>query len=252
MKIGLYLIISLPLCSFSSPTVSNIRASQRENSKLVDILYDVAYSGSSNVSITCEVSTNSGVSYNVPAQSFSGDFGVMVPTGSDRLVVWNAGVDWDENYSEQVKVRITAKSPRFTDHGDGTVTDNNTGLIWQKGPVSFNDPYYGEGFQMAWSSASAACTTLGEGWRLPTVAEVMEFLDNSRIPRLPAGHPFESPVGEIYWTADFFYMETGIAHMMTECFSLTTTEIIFTAPATVGISSMNPTFHFVWPVRSVY
>ena len=45
MKKFCFLILSfLPLLTFANPVVSNIRASQRENTKLVDILYDVTYS----------------------------------------------------------------------------------------------------------------------------------------------------------------------------------------------------------------
>jgi len=246
-KIGLFLILSLPLCAMTSPTVSNIRASQRENSKLVDILYDVAYSGASNVSITCEVSTNSGISYDVLAESFSGDgFGVMVPTGSDRLIVWNAGVDWDENYSEQVRARITAKAPRFTDHGDGSVTDNQTGLMWQKSPTDYT----------TWNLANSACATLGEGWRLPTAAEVRELLDTSRTPHLPVGHPFGFSMVGIHWTTDFRYVYSSTYDRYTpvvECFSLTAEEVIFTAPTTWFLgTSLQYYYNYVWPVRSVY
>ncbi len=244
-KIGLFLIILLPLCAGASPTVGNIRAAQRENSKLVDILYDVAYSGASNVAITCEVSTNSGASYNVSAESFSGDgYGVMVPTGNDRLIVWNAGVDWDENYSEQVKVRITAKAPRFTDHGDGSVTDNQTGLMWQKGSLGVG----------TWWDASALCESLGEGWRLPTVAEVEGLLDTSRIPHLPVGHPFEVP-SQVYWTTDmrYVYDDYNRYEALAECFSLTATEAVFTAPLDhSGSASIMWATHYVWPVRSIY
>ncbi|HSR87690.1 MAG TPA: hypothetical protein VLL07_01955, partial [Pontiella sp.] len=90
------------MCAYSAvyanPIVSNIEVSQRENTKLVDISYDVTFAGGDRVDISCEVSTNSGVSYDVPASSFSGDYGAGVSTGTDRIIVWNAGVDWNENY----------------------------------------------------------------------------------------------------------------------------------------------------------
>ena len=243
-KIGLFLILLFPLCAGASPTVSNIRAAQRENSKLVDILYDVAYSGSSNVWITCEVSTNGGASFDLPAKSFTGDIGAMVPTGTDRLIVWNAGVDWDENYSEQVKVRITAKAPRFTDNGDGSITDNQTGLMWWNADL-----------RSTWWDASGACAQLGEGWRLPTVAEVETLLDTNNVPHLPAGHPFDVPL-DIYWTADISYVRGQYYDRVTftpvaECFSLTAEEAVFTAPLDES-KSTTPRWavRYVWPVRS--
>jgi len=199
-KVYLSLISLLAVSGFADPVVSNIRASQRENTKLVDILYDVSYVGGSNVSVTCEVSTNSGASYDVSAEHFSGTgYGVMVTTGADRLITWNAGIDWDENYSETMKVRITAEAPRFTDNGDGSITDNETGLMWQK-IAKVND--YVSSFQ----SISTAAASYGTGWRLPTREEYQSLRELGRTPALPAGHPFENIQSGIYWTSSLMYV----------------------------------------------
>lgn len=239
-KVCLSLLSLLTVSAFADPVVSNIRAAQRENTKLVDILYDVSYSGGSNVSVTCEVSTNSGATYTVPAKSFSGTgYGAIVTIGNDRLITWNAGVDWNEKYSEQVKVRITAKAPRFTiNHAVGTdyqyddngnivatnyytvdvdVTDNETGLVWQLWPASFNiitngiiilpQGQYTNSIGSYWYNASVNKTTwivvndMGGEWRLPTRAEFRSLLDTNRTPALPAGHPFGTVAAGLYWTA---------------------------------------------------
>ena len=134
------LVIFLVLTAgvFGNPTVSNIRVAQRENTKLVDIIYDVSFIGGDTVAVSCEVSTNAGVSFDVPASSFSGEgYGAIVSNGTDRLIVWDAGIDWNENYSDQMKVRITAKPQRFFANGDGTVTDAQTGLMWQANNTVF-------------------------------------------------------------------------------------------------------------------
>ena len=59
-------------------------------------------------------------------------------------------------------------APSFTDNGDGTVTDNNTGLIWEKrNHTTF----------MSWYQAETFCTNRilagSSDWRLPTF---MEFI----------------------------------------------------------------------------
>jgi hypothetical protein len=249
-KVHLSLISLLAVSALADPVVSNIRASQRENTKLVDILYDVSFSGGSNVSVTCEVSTNSGATYTVPAKSFSGTgYGAIVTTGSDRLITWNAGVDWNEKYSEQMKVRITAKAPRFTVNqnsfydgnsnlvysaGD-TVTDNQTGLIWATQPLPFITN---------WTAAAIACSSMGDGWRLPTHTEFSNLFDRTRTPALPAGHPFKNIRSEPYWTADTTILGTSYT------------------PAALGISVITggaattnypQTYYAVgWPVRSIY
>jgi hypothetical protein len=53
------------------PVVSNVRASQRSGTKLVDIYYDLADSDSATLAVGVTVSTNGGASYTLPATSFS-------------------------------------------------------------------------------------------------------------------------------------------------------------------------------------
>ncbi len=60
----------------------------------------------------------------------------------------------------------------FTDNGDGTVSDNQTQLMWQKKD---------SGAALAWSAASGYClglTLAGQNdWRLPTAAELQTTID---------------------------------------------------------------------------
>jgi len=271
-KVCLSLLLLLTVSAFADPAVSNIRASQRENTKLVDVLYDVTFSAGGTISVTCEVSTNSGASYDIPAESFSGNgFGSIVTTGVDRVITWNAGVDWDENYSEQMKVRITAKAPRFTvnqkigtDHqydengnivetnyytyATGTITDNETGLEWHQGPILISEthntpypPYYILNYTTNWNGANAACSSIGTGWRLPTRTELRSLLDTNRTPALPAGHPF-AVRSELYWTSSAYLPPSG-----TVLYAWGVSVIDgFEAPLPQTSSML------AWPVRSIY
>ena len=60
----------------------------------------------------------------------------------------------------------------FTDNGNGTVTDNNTGLEWQQVPLSET---------MSWADAEAYCESLELGgyddWRMPTAKELFNLSD---------------------------------------------------------------------------
>ena len=62
--------------------------------------------------------------------------------------------------------------PRFTDHGDGTVTDNLTGLEWVKAPHSLS----GNSGSMDWNDAVDFCRNLyyagHSDWRLPNIKEL--------------------------------------------------------------------------------
>jgi len=96
--------------------------------------------------------------------------------------------------------------PRFTDHGDGTVTDNLTGLIWLKDADCFG--------AQTWANALVAANTLNSGecglsddsieggWRLPQVRELHSLVDFGNYnPALPAGYPFSGVQPSSYWSA---------------------------------------------------
>jgi hypothetical protein len=86
---------------------------------------------------------------------------------------------------------------RFVDHGNGTVTDKSTQLMWTKAPKTMPDTY---------ENAVNYCRNLNINgmccWRLPTIEEWKQIVDNSQQnPALPQGHPFESIHTSIgYWS----------------------------------------------------
>lgn len=97
-------------------------------------------------------------------------------------------------------------SPRFTDNGDGTVTDNLTGLVWLK-----NASHFGA---RSWHDALKACQGLASGsaglsegsvageWRLPNLFELRSLIDYSEhSPALPTGHPFQNVRTSLYWSS---------------------------------------------------
>jgi hypothetical protein len=73
-------------------------------------------------------------------------------------------------------------TPRFTDNGDGTVTDNSTALVWLKNADC-------NGFATSWSNALSKANGLEHGdcglgdgstagdWRLPNILELMSLID---------------------------------------------------------------------------
>ena len=76
----------------------------------------------------------------------------------------------------------TAKS--YTDNSDGTVTDNHTGLVWQK-------DHKDDGAKLVWAAALTYCSTLENGvdgltdgsstgdWRVPSNVEIITLADYS-------------------------------------------------------------------------
>lgn len=121
-------------------------------------------------------------------------------------------------------------NPRFTNNGNGTVTDNLTGLIWLRNCEAFGD--------RTWTQALTDCATLNSGekgltdgsaegdWRLPNMKELESLVDWAYLdPALPntsgtgqwtSGNPFTGyPVNvwssctqqeytDMAWSVDFF------------------------------------------------
>ena len=79
---------------------------------------------------------------------------------------------------------------RYLDNGDGTVTDCETGLVWQQEVGTIAD-WWGAGFY---------CDDLALGgrtnWRLPTREELLT-LDRSA----PGGFPFVDRINSLHWSS---------------------------------------------------
>ncbi|SEM73887.1 Protein of unknown function [Syntrophus gentianae] len=87
----------------------------------------------------------------------------------------------------------------YTDNGNGTVSDNNTGLTWQRKDDSKT---------RTWADASTYCANLKLGnhddWRLPSMDELMSIVDYA----IPAPGPtihsfFKNTKASEYWTTAY-------------------------------------------------
>ena len=97
-------------------------------------------------------------------------------------------------------------SPRFTDNGNGTVTDHLTGLTWLKNANCFGLQTWTAALSDANTLASGACGTtdgsVAGTWRLPNVRELQSVIDYGQFnPALPVGHPFAGVLSLHYWSS---------------------------------------------------
>ncbi len=96
--------------------------------------------------------------------------------------------------------------PRFTDNGDGTVTDNLTGLVWLKNANCGGTKDWDGAVDYAAALKDDDCG-LSDGsaegdWRLPNVKELQSLIDFSQYdPALPSGHPFSGVQANYYWSS---------------------------------------------------
>lgn len=126
------------------------------------------------------------------------NMGMMHEIGSGVPLDINAALEWykkaAENGNQMAADALVRLGPRFTDGQNGTVTDNQTGLIWVKDPDTA-----GLSQALSLSDAITQCEALEFGgysdWRLPTYNELT---------LLKAAGPSESLTQKpsTYWSLD--------------------------------------------------
>lgn len=120
-------------------------------------------------------------------------------------------------------------APRFTDNGDGTVTDNLTGLIWLKNAncaggienwataLAYSNELY-DGCDNCFGTADDCGLSDGSAagdWRLPNVRELYSLIDLSQYnPALPSGHPFSAVQSNDYWSSTPVAFDTDAAWLV--------------------------------------
>ncbi len=83
----------------------------------------------------------------------------------------------------EAEVPSTTPSSRFSDHGDGTVTDGKTGLMWMKCPLgqSGSDCATGSANNYTWQEALDAADGYSfagyTDWRLPNIKELRSIVE---------------------------------------------------------------------------
>lgn len=116
--------------------------------------------------------------------------------GSNTWQIVNDGTAYSNLNSSTYGVRcvsgtgVTAQS--FTDKGDGSIKDNNTGLIWQKCAMGLNNDSgctgsMSSGGESVGLSYCEGLTLAGRSdWRLPNVKELQSIIDYSTAPTINA------------------------------------------------------------------
>jgi len=114
-----------------------------------------------------------------------------------------------------LNARITLTNPDriYTDNGDWTITDNNTGLIWRKCPLGLDlqDCSRGTALRLNWSDALSAARGHADDngftdWRIPNKNELNSLVEYAcSLPAInstffPNGTIIENAYGN-YWTS---------------------------------------------------
>ncbi len=96
----------------------------------------------------------------------------------------------------------------FTDNGDGTVTDNNTTLMWQQGIAA----------PTTWDAAGTYCSNLSTGgyndWRLPDPKELKSIVNHDNVnPSIDTTY-FPGTANTWYWSSTTFVQSSSSAWMV--------------------------------------
>jgi len=140
---------------------------------------------------------------------------------------------------------------RFTDNGDGTVTDRATGLMWVKDPI--NNPGAPFNVQVLWPAALTNCEGLTfagySDWRLPNINELLSIVNYGNV--YPAigeetvgdsgtGAPFINTQSDDYWASttdieDFEYAWYVDFNYGTGYLAVKTTISSYVRPVRLGV-----------------
>jgi len=148
---------------------------------------------------------------------------------------------------------VALPSPRFTAPGNGTVTDNLTGLIWLQNANCWGAVLQTTALTLANGLTSGQCgltdgSTAGQ-WRLPNIKELESLIDlNQQSPALTPGHQFLNLVLNcgVYVSSTF---ENGGAYSGNFIIDLYDGSIGGWSPGTRCAQSANDRTVYVLPVR---
>lgn len=144
MKFLLGILTTLSLLAIiaqaaSPPVVSNVTVSQRAGTKLVDVYYSLSDADGGLQNVQMEISGDGGQSYTITCVTLSGDVGLSVSIGTNKHIVWNAGVDWNGQLISNMKVRVSASD------GSYPMPPAGMGLV-PAGPFQMGDNLDGDNF----------------------------------------------------------------------------------------------------------
>ncbi|HDN26534.1 MAG TPA: DUF1566 domain-containing protein [Thioploca sp.] len=160
-----------------------------------------------------------------------------------------------EKQIAELQIRVN-RVYRYLDNGDGTVTDNRTGLIWLKNANCFGRQHWRKAMQSAANLAHGQCG-LRDGssrgtWRLPTIDEWKAMIDTKYVDRENYSQPaLSNAAGNGPWTeGDVF---SGV---QTDNYWSSTTNK-FSSALDVDLNDGSVVFRksftcHVWPVRRRY
>jgi hypothetical protein len=128
--------------------------------------------------------------------TYTGGGGGGVPKTGQTTSYANYDDGW---YVTNQNIGVPKSGAHYTDNGDGTITDNATGLEWVASPTAA-----GVGGTYTWANAITACEGLTyaghSDWRLPNIKELQSIVDYGRVSPAIDTTYFTSQ-SSVYWSS---------------------------------------------------
>jgi hypothetical protein len=124
------------------------------------------------------------------------------------LLAISAGGTLADQVCKYDSIPATASASRFTDHGDGTVTDQATRLQWKRcsegqdwSGGTCSGTAAGYTWQQALQQADTPSFAGKDDWRLPDIAELTSIVEEAcQVPAIDLGL-FPATPGSVYWSS---------------------------------------------------
>ena len=133
--------------------------------------------------------------------------GISVFCYSGELPDTGQTTSYTETFGEDSDYQPSAAQMSYTDNGDGTVTDNRTGLMWLKDANNYNS-----GALQTWEEALSGCESFSyvgySDWRLPNRRELFSIVKfEGSAPFIDTTY-FLNTSSYYYWTSTTFVPNT--------------------------------------------
>lgn len=89
------------------PAVTGVTASQQSGTKLVNVIYTLTLDPVETAFVELWFSYDNGLTYPIHCTAVSGHVNAGM-TGGGKTAVWDAGADWDQQFTEAGKIRVIA------------------------------------------------------------------------------------------------------------------------------------------------
>jgi hypothetical protein len=153
--------------------------------------YDAVGNESAKSTQSCATTLASGSTATAPGANF-------------KMPDTNQTTKYSTVFGEDADYTINPSS--YTDNGNDTITDNVTGIVWQK---------QDDGTARTWDAAITYCDNLSLGgqtdWRLPSRIELISLIDNSVYNPAINNTIFPSTFSSNYWSSTTSALNTSNA-----------------------------------------